>query len=129
MDDGRVVVGSVGAAHVLEFDRVQRAWKLQTAVQPPDPNTKQFGNITRIKDDVIVVNGKTDSNETAVFVFRFNTSTTQWDLEDTLVGPSNATGFGDSLAIGRDWIIVGAPESTIGEFTNYHQIQFQTRWC
>ena len=123
MDKNQVVVGGVGAVDVFEFDAFYRDWKSQSKLQPPDPSTlNNFGNITRIKDDIIVITGKSSShvNSTTtvvVFVFRFNISMGQWDLEDTLVGDlSSNTSFGDSIAIEGNWIFVGSSESTVGEW-------------
>jgi len=125
-----VVVGSVGRVDVFEFDAPDGEWKPHSTIQsPPSSEMNSFGNKTVMKDGMMLVNGKTETGEGQVFVFRLNTTTSrrEWEMEDTLVANSGGSGgsngttisstsFGESIAMMEEkWIIVGSSESTVCE--------------
>ena len=123
-----VVVGSVERMDVFEFDARDGEWKSHSTIQPPSSGqeTNTFGNKTVMKDGMMLVNGKSESGEGRVFVFRLNTTTREWEMEDTLVASDevggsgsisiSGTSFGESIAMMEEkWIVVGSPESTVGE--------------
>ena len=122
-----VVVGSVERMDVFEFDAQDEEWKPHSTIQPPPgQETNTFGNKTVMKDGMMLVNGKSESGGGRVFVFRLNTTRREWEMEDTLVASDevggsgstsiSGTSFGESIAMMEEkWIVVGSPESTVGE--------------
>lgn len=103
---------NAGAIHIFELNTGNDTWsefdKL-TAVTATEDGF--FGRAVAIDGDVIAVSALLDEDEEAedgiVFVYRYDSGTPEWALEDVLLPPSGAMNFGRSIAVDGDFIAVG----------------------
>lgn len=91
------------------------AWVTEATLTKSEPAIGHFGNVLALSGDVLVVGDGGESAGTlpdagAAYVFRRSAGTTNWSQEAQLVAKTRKeqTGFGTSVAIMGDRILVGA---------------------
>lgn len=99
-----------GAAYV--FVRSGTTWHQQATLKAPDSAaTWFFGESVAIKDDTIVV-GATGEGARSGAIYVFDRTGSDWNWTSRLKAPNPGASdlFGTKVAIGRDTIVVSAPE-------------------
>ena len=105
--------------HTLTIDGVV-TWTQQTKLVTPDAlETKHMGTVSAISGNTLVVGAELDgSTRGVVYVYTWNAAQARWVEQAKLYAPdrdSAGEGFGKSVAIDGDRLIVGAPnDSTVG---------------
>ena len=117
----RVAVGApghagAGAVFLFAFDGA--TWNPEATVIPNQAGPGDgFGAALALGQDVLVVGAigddRVQEDAGAVYVYR-RAETGAWRLEETLLPPAPARGFGHSLAIWGDTVAVGEPQAPGG---------------
>jgi hypothetical protein len=111
--DGFAVVGASDA--VLIFRKELGAWRLKQHILPPEPDLLQFGHgqSVRYHDRVVTATAFPQGNEPgAVYVFELSTAGKVVRRQRLSArGATGGDGFGASVAISGQGIIVGAPDA------------------
>ncbi|MHC4967998.1 MAG: M12 family metallo-peptidase [Planctomycetota bacterium] len=105
---------SSGSAYVYRFDPGARAWAEEAKLLAPGGATLDaFGEAVAVSGNVVVVGAPVVAGENragAAYVFRFESGTSTWPVEDSLAPslPVPYDGFGGAVAADGDAVIVGA---------------------
>lgn len=112
-----IVVGAInslltpGIGHAYIYVRSGSAWHLQATLTDPAPTPgDEFGGAVAISASTVVVSGLDGKAESGVADV-FTRSRTRWHLQSRITNPGGAgsNGFGGSVAIAGDIIVVGRP--------------------
>jgi len=105
---GKIGDDSAGKAYV--FIRSGSIWTEQTILFPEEVYGVEFGVSVAISDDSVVV-GAHPANQNSGSAYVFVRSGTAWSRQSMLIARDGAAddGFGASVAIDVDTIVVGAP--------------------
>lgn len=100
-----------GAAYVYHYDGLQ--WTEEQKLIPDDPNEGRFGSSAFLVGELALIGASEDPDFTglgAVYVFRFDVSTSSWMQEDKLVAPdpTNSAQFGHAVVVDDDVLVITA---------------------
>ncbi|MEW6743888.1 MAG: hypothetical protein AB1486_14130 [Planctomycetota bacterium] len=104
-----------GAAHVFRYDETSTSWAeeamlVATDAQPGD----RFATWVSIKNDIIVAGAEGDESwRGSAYVFRYDSTSTNWVQEEKLVASDATYGdgdrFGNCVSTDGEVVVVGAP--------------------
>lgn len=108
---------NAGAAYIYRFNSQSEQWEEEQKLLPDSfingwPH--QFGSSVHVDADVIVVGNRRDDDAGedagAVYVYRYNTSTSMWEKEQKLTASNGVEEdhFGSSVSVSNNVILVGA---------------------
>ena len=102
-----------GVVYVYGRSSVKGRWDLETEINAPVPHDgNQFGAALWMEEDILAIGSPGYSiGAGAVFLYRFDESTSNWNLHSQLSAFSakKNTGFGSSIAVDSNQMWVGAP--------------------
>lgn len=123
LDGKRLVIGASAASDgkglvsVFEMDDGDTSWSLTSTLQPTGiVANEQFGTSFGLFEDVLAAGAPFHNESGAVWIFRYNNITAEWDMEQKLNAPNNLTTlwFGWAITVVRNMIFVSAPGDTVG---------------
>jgi len=125
ISDDSLVVGSIsplgsgGAAYV--FTRTGETWSQQAKLTPPDAAKSYFGNSVDISGDTAIVGAPRDGTASVGAAYVFQRAESGWSQAAKLVAGDGVTsqGFGSSLALDGDRVLVGSPQDAKAEGATY----------
>lgn len=118
MNGGRTAIGSNESIEVFGWNESRREWEWESNIKSTNhPTIVEFGSGIGMEENVIVANGKKEDGKEVVFVFEWNEMTMEWEVEETLEGrtENGESGFGESICIEEEWMIVGSGGNGVGE--------------
>ncbi len=121
VDGDRLLVGAdpdrgAGAGAVHAFVRTASGWRVSQQLIPLDGAAKDgFGATVVVRGGTALV-GAPNHGDGLGAVYRYADRNGRWELVGTML-PEDTTavrGFGSALALGDNWLLVGAPGSDAG---------------
>ncbi len=134
-DGATVVAGERWSDSALVYAHTEAGWRLQGRLTPQVKEEHTCGLIHDVDGDTIAISEYVPSTGpgTVGRVWIYRRSEGDWTLEQKLAPSGSAyRGFGASVAISGDTLLVGAPETTVGDsiFAGvvYAYTRSGTRW-
>ncbi|MBA2291320.1 MAG: choice-of-anchor B family protein [Gemmatimonadales bacterium] len=130
LDGNTMVVGAprkrAGSGVAYAFRRAAPAgsWELSTTIEPPGPgHHAEFASALVVHGEDLLV-GSPAVDSTGV-VYHFRRDGDAWRVHDTIRPPAapGTTGFGRTLTMSGDWLLIGAPAADSGAGRVYAAIR------
>ncbi len=122
--DGTLIIGGApgwvggGRVGVFRRDEFTGVWEMDDFLHPPGnlPGVSRFGAATAVDGEWVAVGAPGDDGDVgAVDLFRYFDDAGQWGFVQRLGTGVAGDGFGVSVAMAGDWLVVGVPDdSTAG---------------
>ena len=116
-DDNAVTSRTSGRVHAYAFEN--DVWNLNQTIVPPQTGVELFGYQVGLNDEELAISAPEASNELGIkigSVFTYNQIGNVWELGQQISPPdidNDSVGFGISMDLDQDRIIVGAPSDGV----------------
>ncbi|MCP4361713.1 MAG: hypothetical protein GY796_27185, partial [Chloroflexi bacterium] len=126
VDEKFLIVGapgeqtSRGAVYIYQYNSGNNMWEMDGGKPITEKEGKArnfFGHSVAIAEDTIVVGAPSKYGKGAVHIYKRNPTENKWEFLQKLNVIRNVVGseFGHCVAIAKDTLIVGEPQTTVGE--------------